>query len=241
MLTRKQIDISFDFRSDTPPGKDPDVLSPTLHTYHRMLWSKPLPSGSLFDLQDARPKGYLHHRSELGEFFLSSDSVIPSFRKEQRKLSSVFDSIPDSEQAAFVGLTYTIGGMMVFPSNRVDGKMTINGARGFKRKIKDRFDLTVECIRLHYGGAESPLSDVLAGYRTFFALFEDFRGYIDFFLLQDIVTDDHSTVRFHAPFEGFDKSPLPANLDEYLAYRQLATRFIKERNERILESASIGT
>ncbi len=49
--------------------------------------------------------------------------------------------------------------------------------------------------------------------------FEDFRGYIDFFLLQDIVTDDYTTLRFHAPFLGFDRSPVPADLDEYLAYR----------------------
>jgi hypothetical protein len=236
------MDITFDFQSDTPPGKDPDALSPTLHSYHRLLRSKPLPSGVLFNLQDARPKGYLQHRSGLGEFFLSSDSVIASFRKERRrKLSSVFDNIPEAEQAAFLGITYTIGGMIVFPSNSVDGKMTINGARGCSPKIKDRFDLTVECVRRYYRGQESPLSDVLARYGTFFALFEDFRGYIDFFLLQDIVADDYSSVRFHAPFKGFDKSPIPANLDEYLAYRQLATQFIKARNQRILEFVLINT
>ena len=36
------------------------------------------------------------------------------------------------------------GGMMVFPGNRIDGKQTINGARGFNRKIADGFDLTLE-------------------------------------------------------------------------------------------------
>jgi integrase len=39
------IDTTFDFRSDTPPGLDPDTYSPTLRRYHRLLWSKPLPSG----------------------------------------------------------------------------------------------------------------------------------------------------------------------------------------------------
>jgi hypothetical protein len=33
-------------------------------------------------------------------------------------------------------------------------------------------------------------------YRDFFALFESFRGYVDFFLLQDLVTDDYSGVTF---------------------------------------------
>jgi hypothetical protein len=210
-----------------------------LHRYHQMLWSKPLGTGVRFELQDARPKGYLRHRSELGEFFLSSDSVIPSFRKE-RSLSSTFARIPAEEQVTFVGMTYTIGGMMLFPSNVVDRGMTINGARGFHPRIKDRFDLTVECIRRHYKGERSPLSDTLSRYKSFFGLFENFRAYVDFFLLQDIVTDDYSTVRFHAPFTGFDKPAVPADLDAYLCYRQLATLFIAARNHRILQCAPLG-
>ena len=66
------IDIAFDFRTDTPEGEDPDACSPTLRRYHRLLWSKRLPSGSLFDLSDTTRGVYLHHRSALGEFFLSS-------------------------------------------------------------------------------------------------------------------------------------------------------------------------
>lgn len=38
------IDIGFDMRSDTPPGKDPDAYSPTLRRYHQLLWSKPFPT-----------------------------------------------------------------------------------------------------------------------------------------------------------------------------------------------------
>jgi len=235
---RNGIDITFDFRSDTPPNRDPDALSPTLHRFHQALWSKPLPGGARFDLQDARPRGYLRHCSELGEFFLSSDSVIPSFRKEA-SLSTTLAGISTEEQAAFIGLTYTIGGMMVFPGNVIDGRMTINGARGFHPRIKDRFDLTVECIRLHYRREPSPLGDTLSRYASFFSLFEDFRGYVSFFLLQDITTDDCTAVRFHAPFSGFDKSPVPAGQDAYLSYRRLATQFIGARNRRILEFASL--
>lgn len=36
------IDTAFDFRTDTPPGRDPDSHSPTLRRYHQLLWSKPL-------------------------------------------------------------------------------------------------------------------------------------------------------------------------------------------------------
>ena len=57
---------------------------------------------------------------------MSSDAVIPTFRREKR-LSHIINQIPVEEQEAFIGIGYTIGGMMVFPGNRVDGKMTING------------------------------------------------------------------------------------------------------------------
>jgi len=59
-------------------------------------------------------------------------------------------------------LGYTMAGMMIFPSNRIGRKNTINGARGFHRLIKDRLDLTVECIRRQYCGEWSPLWLTLA-------------------------------------------------------------------------------
>ena len=68
------IDTAFDFRSDTPPGLDPDTYSPTLRRYHQLLWSKPLPGGVPFVLDITTPR-YLHHLSELGEFWLSSDTA----------------------------------------------------------------------------------------------------------------------------------------------------------------------
>ena len=81
----RPIDITFDFRSDTPPGKDPDTRSPTLRRYHKRLWSKPLPCGVLFELVDTTPGVYLHHHSpQLGQFWLASDAVVPTFRKEAR-------------------------------------------------------------------------------------------------------------------------------------------------------------
>src|SRR5664279_5660003 len=72
------IDTAFDFRTDAS-GKDPDAYSPTLRQYHKLLWSKVLPSGRLFELDDTTRGAYLFHGSELGKFFLCSDSVIPTF------------------------------------------------------------------------------------------------------------------------------------------------------------------
>ena len=59
---------------------------------------------------------------------------------------------------------------------------------------------------------------------------------MEFFLLQDLVTEDCSAVKFFATFEGFIASPLPASLDDYLEYQQLAVEFIEARNCRILQS-----
>jgi hypothetical protein len=123
--------------------------------------------------------------------------------------------------------------MMVFPGNRVDGKQTINGARGFTRKIADRLDLTLECIRRHYLGRPSPLDHVLARYRDFFALFEDFKGYVEFFILQDLVAHDYGAVKFFMPFEDFNTPSVPKDADTYGEYRRLSIEFIEARNRRI--------
>ncbi|MDC5696449.1 hypothetical protein OO014_04205 [Intrasporangium calvum] len=139
------IDVTFDFRSDATTD-DPDRSSPTLRRYHQALWSKPLPNGHRFDLDTTTPWEYLHHRSDLGEFFLSSDSVIPTYDHWQSTAARIA-RVPPNEVESFVAVGYTIGGMMVFPSNKVDGKWTINMARGMSRAIADRMDLTLECAR----------------------------------------------------------------------------------------------
>jgi hypothetical protein len=225
------IDTSFDFRTDAS-GKDPDVYSPTLRLYHKLLWSKALPNGRLFDLDDTVRGAYLYHRSELGEFFLCSDSVIPTFAG-WGSMKCITEQCTEEENETFMTISYTIGGMMVFPGNRIDGKQTINGARGFNRKIADRFDLTLECVRRHYFGQRGPLGETLARYGDFFALFKDFRGYVEFFMLQDLVTNDCSEVRFFMSFDDFNAPSLPRDGDSYKEYRRLSIEFIKSRNCRI--------
>ncbi|MEE8577677.1 MAG: hypothetical protein V3T31_10515 [candidate division Zixibacteria bacterium] len=74
------VDTTFDVYSDTPTGRDPDSHSPTLRRYHQMLWSKQLPDGSAFSLSVEHPKAYLHHKSQRGKFFLSSDSIGHTYR-----------------------------------------------------------------------------------------------------------------------------------------------------------------
>lgn len=226
------IDINFNVYSDTPEGKDPDSYSLTLRNYHKILWSKPLPNGSIFNL-DAKTPMLLHHKSELGEFFLSSDSIGHTYSRIQ-SMSDIVSKVPSEEIDSFFSLCSTIGGYIIYPSKRVDNQMTINGARGTNGKIKDRFDLTLECIRLHYINEESPLSDTLDRYKSFFKLFDNFQGYIDFFLLQDLVTEDYSSIKYLIPFNSFEKPPLPSDVDEYRLYKTNMTDFVSARNQRIL-------
>ena len=84
-----QIDINFDVYSDTPEGRDPDSHSPTLRMYHKTLWSKHLPNGVKFDLDYSKPR-LLHHKSELGEYFLSSDAIGHTY-KHVKKMSHIVD------------------------------------------------------------------------------------------------------------------------------------------------------
>jgi hypothetical protein len=230
---RTDIDVTFDVRRDTPEGKDPDTHSKALRRYHKMLWSKPLPSGLRFDLDDVTPGCYLHHKSTAGEFFLSSDAVIPTFnyRRDITNLTSA------EELEVFDAITYTIGGMMVFPEFQIERKWTINQARGCTEAIADRFDLTLECIRRHYGNGKSPIGGALARYSEFFRLFRDFQGYVEFFLLQDLVSANGSAVKIATPFSDFNGSPVPSTADQYREYREAAITFVEARNQRILRAA----
>jgi hypothetical protein len=222
------INTDFDIRSDSN-GRDPDSASPTLRSYHQQLWSKSLPSGSLFKLERT-PGGYLTHSSQLGEFKLSSDTISNSLRGSKRR-AGLIAQISSVNLDAFQSLGSTIGARILFPGKRVDKKQTINAARGYHPYIADRFDLTLECIRLHYLGQASPLAATLVRYANFFGLFDSFKGYVDFFLLDDLV--QNGQVKFYLPFDGEFGQPLPNTVDEYNEYMTNTMGFVAARNRRI--------
>lgn len=227
------IDVSFDVRSDTPPGMDPDSHSRMLKRYHQVLWSKPLPDGRLLSLSDTTPNAYLHHSSpDVGELFLGSDTIFTSHRG---RLNHLYRQLSDSVNEDFLRSGYTIGGSIVFPGNRVGGRQTINQARGMHPRIQDRFDLTLECIRRHYAGESSPLGETLGRYAGFFELFGSFTGYVDFFHLQDLVRED-GTIGFIHDFDDFRGPALPQDLPAYVRYREETLVFVAARNRRIAAS-----
>src|SRR5690606_21565856 len=222
------IDTTFDFYTDANGG-DPDSTSPTLRSYHQLLWSKPLPNGQMFDL--SKQSGtYLYHNSELGEFNLGSDAITHSYRNQKRKKWLIEQVTNEVDELFKIGST--IGAYTLFPKNKIDNKFTINQARGVNSLIDDRFDLTLECIRLFYEGQNNPLYATLSKYKNFFDLFENFMGYIHFFLLDDLI-DEKSNIKFYLPFDGFNTYPSFSDISQYLLYKKGVMNFIKSRNKRI--------
>lgn len=224
------IDTSFDFQEEVG-GKDSDRYSPTLQEYHRILWSKPLPSGKKFKL-DKISQNRLYHKSDLGEFYLSSDRTVTSFWK-RKSFQHITMKLPHSDLVRYDQILDSIGGILIWPSNRIGTRQTINGARGFNRMISDRLDLTIECIRLYYLGQSSPLTETFELYSDFFDLFDNFEGFVTFFLLQDAVSDDFSEVKIAKPFDNFKSSPVPRDVEEFMQYKDKTIEFVKLRNKRI--------
>ena len=225
------IDTTFNFYTDSG-GKDPDSHSPTLKKYHKLLWSKALPNGEIFTLTDTDSSSYLTYKSGREEIALSSDSISNSYRNK-KSLSNILKDLT-GEVEKFRNIGSTIGGYTLFPAKKIDCKMTINGARVFNQKIADRFDLTLGCIRLYYLGKPNPLQEVLDQNSSFFKLFENFAGYVDFFLLQDLVDANYESINLFIPIKQiFESSPLPASKEEYLQYMNNSTSFTAKRNERI--------
>ena len=221
----KDIDITFDVRSDSK-GKDPDCSSPTLKEYHRLLWSKPLPNGQSLELVNAKG-GYLMWNG----MYFGSDSIIVSFMHDGYKYrKKIEQGIPNFAEYRedYLRNSYTIAGSIIFPQLR--GSM--NQSRGCSHKIRDRWDLTLECIRRFYKGEQSPLDKALERSKAFFELFVDFKGYVDFFLLQDCVDEEYN-VRLWLNTPLFKTDPVPETVEEYLSWIDRELDFVRKRGERI--------
>ena len=204
-----------------------------LRKFHKKLWEKELPNGQKFALRDDVPKKYLFHTSSLGEFSLASDGIAHSLFYMKRA-APILAQIPEAKMNDILSLFYTVPGFIIFPGNQIDGKVTINAARSFNARICDRFDLTLECIRRHYLQEQSPLSEVFTRYANFFALFETFEGYLDYFLLQDLWDSKSNRIVSFMPFDGtFPTQPIPKSVGEYEAFIEKQSDFLRGRALRM--------
>ena len=223
------IDIEYDYRNDSKCG-DPDTDSINLYESQKILWSKFLPSGvknELSIMKDNYGRLLLKNNQNLD---FSSDRMCPHFDGKYNGIFNGWLTVEESESLKYK--VRTIGGHIIFPAHKNKG-FTINQSRGVNKKIADRFDLTLECIKRYYNECQSPLYDTLTRYKDFFDLFISFKGYIDFFLLQDFVDEKYS-VKYVLPFDDFMRSPLPQNAKEYKIYKENIIEMIDKRNLRIL-------
>lgn len=242
------IDVTFDFTSDSKGywdgffdrdpitgmgASDPDVASPTLKEYHRLLWSKKLPNGEMMVLISRKAPYYLTWK----DFCFGSDTIIVGFRYARYKhIISQVNDMQEDYKVYWEGLlrkAYTIGGTIIFPVHR----NSMNQRKGMSRVISDRWDLTLECIRRYYQGEDSPLYKVILSDKAFYDLFVDFKGYVDFFFLQDAVSDDYQRVNIWDGAGDFKEDGLPKTLDDYLSFIDKEFCFLDKRNKRISEYA----
>jgi hypothetical protein len=63
-----------------------------------------------------------------------------------------------------------------------------------------------------------------------------FTGYVDFWLLDDLVDAD-GRVKLFLPSEDFTLPSIPRSLDDYLAFCERTIEFVTARNERIRQLA----
>ena len=237
------VDTSYDFRCEIPLRADPDSDSVTLRRYHQLLWNKQTPTGDDLRLENRHDGPFLYpvysSKSTGTAVVWSSDAIVNSWIHWAREsMAAIIREVPRDFIDEYYALTCTIGSYMMWPCYQVNGKQTINRARGFNTsEIADRIDLTLECVRLYYAGQPSPLNDddddTLDRYADFFALFVDFKGFIDFWLLQDLVSGDYARVEFLLPFQSFSQPAVAGNLETWTRFTRASMNFCAARNARI--------
>jgi len=217
-------------------GRDPDTYSKKLHKYHTLLWNKQLPNGEVFNLVPSLSAPYYFKTPLLdNKFIFSSDAIIHTYSRRP-SMSKIVNKFSKDEINEFLDLASTAGAYIIFPANKINNQPTINMIRGMHPRIDDRFDLTLECIRLWYLGGDSPLYKHIDRYKEFFELFVNFKGYVDFFLLNDLVDENYEKVNFWLTFVDFSKiKPIPRDEKEYRYYMKKVTKFVNARNKRIIK------
>jgi hypothetical protein len=222
---------------DVPVNGDADEWSRLLRQAHRQLWSKALPDGEQLQLADDLT---IQSPTVVAGVSLSSDTIATTHQRYRyRGMDSLFAKLPPAAQKRYDRGFYAIGGFTVFPRH----DQSINQLRGRRRAIDDRFDLTLECIRLFYNGiadiARNPLGDVLQQDRGFYDLFGEgvrgFDGFVRFFHFDGLVEDGRIRWLDGADCDGwaFGDSRLPTRAEEYVSYLERVLRFVEARSRAI--------
>jgi hypothetical protein len=234
----QEIDVAYCFYDDPDYASDADRDSRVLKEWHRQLWSKQLPSGEHLEWI-VESGSYLTCTSPRGPVRVSSDTIATTHSGYTRSgATQLWIDLGQAEQSRYERAFYTIGGFIIFPTR----PQSLNQLRGTDRRIADRFDLTLECIRQHYlGEHENPLAAVLQADAGYFRLFGQgragFAAYVDFFHLHDLMSEDSITWMDDSTGQtwDFDTPPLPTSASAYRRYLDNVLAFVSARNGRIRE------
>jgi hypothetical protein len=230
--------------------RDPDEVNPQLREAHRLLWSKPPRRGEVLVLSAHKWSDYLKVVSTPDGWTVGSDNFATAHANALRPFAEGLDGFADGHLCEFC----TVGGYIVFPNqlaqqlptsiNSTARRWSVNQARGMERQISDRFDLTLEAIRLFYDGtlhrSENPIGDVLEAYGWWFDLFgkgvDGLLAYANFFFLTPMLDAQGRVKPFEPLTLAFDHA-LPKN-DEtaYRAYIAAQVDFVRRRNEHVQRS-----
>lgn len=266
MLTKSEFNINTNFTDDikgywdgfvigapqvwrASNDNDPDSKSKILKQYHQFLWSKKLPNGDVFNLQSDSRK-YLFYNN----ISLASDSIITSWNYKKggcRDFIYELKKLGDTELLngnncdnwiqKYIRISYTSGGMMIFPKH----PNSINGRRGCIREIKDRFDLTLICIKKFYDNPNDPTGypqdfySVLQSDSEFFELFVDFKGFVDFFYLNDWCDSEYNVNLLFGKGDFSVDDALPKTVEDFVAAVNKQISIVKLRNNRIVKALDI--
>ena len=266
-MKKYEFDVNYCFLNDKPENVlilkyDPDKSSKTLQYFHQKLWSKE-ENGIKFDFISETDEYDKNQLVLINKFntcqiifsedqkVFSSDWIINNYQhwnKETFPDLKYLDNINVNIKNSFNNIANTIGGRIIFPRRKINGKNTINIDRGIHSNICDRFDITLECIRRFYNKEENhfkfdeigDFGNTLNRYEWFFNLFgkciDGFKNYCDFFFLQDLTINDYTEIKFffkpvefvNKPF-SFYNNPYPKCEREYLEFIENATKFIEKR------------
>lgn len=235
----KDLDIKKRLNEKVPDNADPDRDSKELKEYHRVLWSNRELFSKPFKLINGAANKLIYENGDLIIVF-SPDSITNSFYRHKRRKKLIDQYCEEDNEIRdllddYFKTDYVIGSSIIFPVsiNGISIQKTLNIKRGISRYIRDRFDLTLECIRRYYdvSDRESPLLDDIEKNRPFFDLFHDFKTYVDFFFLNDLVDDNYNVISFTKRID-FEHA-YPEDIYEYKMYLKNMMDFYIARNERI--------
>ena len=225
--------IDYDFRRDTKE-LNVNIESITLKKYHMLLWRKMLPNGKYFLLHDCVKTVYLFlWIDKKNNYPISSYPIAQTYLKLEDM--DLIKKISKEEFNSFLTVGNTIGGFIIFPSNKIDDLPSISEECNTNSQICNRFDIILECIRRYYNRGNSPLQETIKRYKKYFNLFTSFKGFCEFFFLQDITSENYKKIDFFLPFKKFEENPFPKTVDEYMLYKNKIMNFIRNRNVRIAE------